>query len=468
MKHNRDGLYKRCDCAHRSWAKCDHPWHFDYYKGRKFRFSLDKIARARGGQPPRSKGDAEALRNRLRVEIDSGTFRDLNTKLEPATSDTRLTFGDVATRYLRDYVHVPTRRQRAAHAIELHVEMLKRAEIPAGHGRTLPLADKPIADITQDDVEAVRRGQREAMQRAIATRAQWDADAATRKPNATLPGPKPRLMAKGGETGINRLLARLRALLNWAIGQGIIDQNPFKRHGITVVRLDGRAEKRRRRRLQPGEEQALLDHAGPHLQALIIAALSTGCRVGELLTLQWRDVEHVTGPRGELTPHRIVLPAEKTKTYETREIPVTQRFAAVLAMRRTAPDGKELEPEAFVFGNEVGEPIASIKTAWYATCRRAGIADLHFHDLRREFASRVRETPGNSDHEVRDLLGHADISTTSRYLGSTPETRERAMRNFERHQARTASRGESAAPPTPAPKLGSRSGEAHPTRQRLN
>jgi integrase len=86
-----------------------------------------------------------------------------------------------------------------------------------------------------------------------------------------------------------------------------------------------------------------------------------------------------------------------------------------------------------VFGNEVGEQIASIKTAWYAACRRANITGLCFHDLRREFASRVRETPGNFDHEVRDLLGHANISTTSRYLGSTPETRERAMQRFERH-----------------------------------
>lgn len=45
-----------------------------------------------------------------------------------------------------------------------------------------------------------------------------------------------------------------------------------------------------------------------------------------------------------------------------------------------------------------------------------------------------RETPGNSDHEVRDLLGHANISTTSRYLGSTPDSRERAMLRFEAHQ----------------------------------
>jgi integrase len=180
-----------------------------------------------------------------------------------------------------------------------------------------------------------------------------------------------------------------------------------------------------------------LSAALPHLQGLIIAGLETGCRVGELLGLQWQDVEFTAGPKDEPIARRIILPAEKTKTYETRVIPVTARLAAVLDMRRLDSKGKPFRGSAYVFGNEVGEPIANVKTAWRATCRRASIEGLHFHDLRREFASRVRETPGNSDHEVRDLLGHASITTTSRYLGSTPETLERAMRNFEKHQRGT-------------------------------
>lgn len=433
-----DNLTKRCACGARKQLTCDHPWYVDVYRGKRFRYSLDVIAKQRGETPPRSKGDAESLRDLIRIEIKNGRFRDPHAKVEPApvVNDMRLTFGDVTKRYLTDYVHVPTRRERAAHAIELHVEALKRADIPAGQDRTLRLADKPIADITKDDVEAVRRSHRLAMQRTIADREQWDREAADRANDGKpMDRPKPRLMVKGGETGINRLLARLRAIFNWAIEQGIIDQTPFKRYGVTVVKLDGRAEARRRRRLLPGEEQALITHASPHLQTLIIAALETGMRRGELLDLQWGDIQYTPGPKnGELVPHTIVLPAEKTKTYETREIPVTARLAAILEMRRIAPDTKPLGVNAYVFGNEVGEPVANIKTAWYATCRRANISGLHFHDLRREFASRVRETPGNSDHEVRDLLGHANISTTSRYLGSSPETRERAMRRFEKHQ----------------------------------
>lgn len=102
-------------------------------------------------------------------------------------------------------------------------------------------------------------------------------------------------------------------------------------------------------------------------------------------------------------------------------------------MRRHAPDGKDFSPDRFVFGNEVDEEIGSIRTTWRATCRRAKISDLHFHDLRREFGSRLLES-GASQHVVRDFLGHASISTTSRYLATTPTTLEAAMKHFEQHR----------------------------------
>ena len=86
---------------------------------------------------------------------------------------------------------------------------------------------------------------------------------------------------------------------------------------------------------------------------------------------------------------------------------------AVLEMRRTDPTGQALPPEAYVFGDGVGERLTSIRTAWRNTCRRAGIEDLHFHDLRREFACRLLESSADL-HDVRDFLGHANITTTSR------------------------------------------------------
>jgi integrase len=231
---------------------------------------------------------------------------------------------------------------------------------------------------------------------------------------------------KGGEVGINRLLARFRHVFTWAIKKGHITETPFKRHGVVVIDFETKAETARTRRLEPGEEERLLTHASPHLRALIVAALSTGCRKGELLSLQWAQIRR--DEKGEA--RWIVLPAERTKTNDPRTIPIGWRLQAELEMRRYDPKGKELPPDAHVFGNETGERIASVSTAWRATCRRAGIANLHFHDLRREFGSRLLES-GADQHDVRDFLGHANITTTSRYLKSTPLRLERALAKLE-------------------------------------
>lgn len=81
-------------------------------------------------------------------------------------------------------------------------------------------------------------------------------------------------------------------------------------------------------------------------------------------------------------------------------------------MRTTGPDGQVHPSTAFVFGNACGERVVSIRTAWTLACRRAGIRDLHFHDLRREFASRLLESSAGL-HDVQLFLGHANGTQTS-------------------------------------------------------
>ena len=133
----------------------------------------------------------------------------------------------------------------------------------------------------------------------------------------------------------------------------------------------------------------------------------------------------------------LILRAGKTKTGAMRVVPVAQRLAAVLEMLRTDPEGNDLPPEAFVFGDEIGQSISSVKTAWQAPCDQAGIVDLHFHDLRREFACRLLESRAEL-HDVRDFLGHTNITTTSRYLRSTTLRLERALTLLERHEEHEA------------------------------
>jgi integrase len=102
----------------------------------------------------------------------------------------------------------------------------------------------------------------------------------------------------------------------------------------------------------------------------------------------------------------------------------------VLKARRNGADGKPLAADRYVFGNEIGERVQRSQTAWETACRRAGIANLHFHDLRREFACRLLESSAEL-HDVSDFLGHSNISTTSRYLRSSPLRLERALERLE-------------------------------------
>jgi integrase len=257
---------------------------------------------------------------------------------------------------------------------------LRRIEIPAAGGRLVRLEDKPIADITKADVEQVRE--------------RW---------------PRRRAAAYEGAVGADRALKRLRHLMNWAVRQGYLEATPFHRGGLAVVQFA--AERPRTRRLAADEEGRLLHAATtPLIKALILAALETGCRIGELLGLRVRNVK--------ADQNVLLLPAEITKTNEARDVPISRRLKAVLEMRRQAPDRSDLGPDAFVFGDEVGGPVKSIRTAWEATCKAAGITDLHFHDLRREAASRLRESCA-PDHVVAAWLGHANMMTTTRYLKTT-------------------------------------------------
>jgi integrase len=134
----------------------------------------------------------------------------------------------------------------------------------------------------------------------------------------------------------------------------------------------------------------------------------------------------------------LLLPASKTKTNQPRAVPMTTRLRSVLEMRKHDPAGQELPPNALVFGNAVGEPVKSIKDGWRGACERSGVKGLIFHDLRREFGSRLLETPGVADHDVRDWLGHANITTTSRYLATTGIRRQLRLRRFEEFRAAQA------------------------------
>jgi integrase len=192
----------------------------------------------------------------------------------------------------------------------------------------------------------------------------------------------------------------------------------------------------------PGEERRLLAHASPWLQRLIIAAIESCCRRGELLSLLWSDVDW---QRGELR-----IRAENAKSGEPRAIPISPRLRAVLDMIRHDPAGLLQPPNAYVFGDAIGQQVSSPKKAWETLVLKANghapewcgngklsaaaratykAINLRFHDLRHEGASRLLDQ-GWPLHHVQEMLGHADAKTTSIYLNVTTRQLHESMRRF--------------------------------------
>jgi integrase len=142
---------------------------------------------------------------------------------------------------------------------------------------------------------------------------------------------------------------------------------------------------------------------------VVVAALETGCRKQELLSLQWLQVHW--------EQNELFLPGTKTKTKRSRRIPISAALHEVLVRGSARPTGESYDPQDYVFGTIGGARVKDIKTAWRASCRRAGIENLRFHDLRHEAGSRKLEA-GYPMHAVSLWLGHTDLTTTARYLNA--------------------------------------------------
>lgn len=409
-----DGLRKRCTCGSSKWTKCAHPWSVRVcVGGREQEVALHTWARCRPGVAM-PKTEAVRLRDELRLLARDGAIPahrpEAGQPAEAARGGLRLR--QVMAAYTEQFIDTRTRRPHAKASMLGHLRMVAGLTVDDDRGRPVPFPDLRVAEVTPAVIEALRHARRQQLGAADAAYAEVvRLDAAGQDVPADLrQRSRLRTRGKGGEVGINRMLARLRHLFSWAVAlYPDITQHPFRKGGVTVVKLE--KETHRSRRLQAGEETALLQHAGPHLHALLVAALSTGARVGELLSLQWSQVERDAHDR----PVRVRLTAEKTKTSRTRILPVPWPLAAILDMRETAPDGQRHGADAYVFGNEVGERVLRVQTAWETCCRAAGIVGLHFHDLRREFGSRLLDA-GVPLTTIQVYLGHTSVTTTAKYL----------------------------------------------------
>ena len=134
-----------------------------------------------------------------------------------------------------------------------------------------------------------------------------------------------------------------------------------------------------------------------------------------------------------LTRRELTIRAEKEKTRRERIIPISSRLLAILEMRKLDPAGEEFGPEAYVFGDSIGGRVKSVRRAWVTAATKAGLKDFQLRDLRHEAGSRFDEA-GVSVVYVSNLLGHSNLSTTSRYLNINRRGLHLAMEKLEGSQ----------------------------------
>lgn len=229
-------------------------------------------------------------------------------------------------------------------------------------------------------------------------------------------------MSKTARYSANRAVALLSAAFVWGAKRGLVPMghNP-------ASKIDRNKEEARQRYLTAEEMIALGDalreaetvgiphkaseskHApkeknrtvyGPHVTAAIRLLMLTGCRLREILHLRWSEYDAARGllnlPDSKTGKKIVVLSSAAQAVLDG----VPRVGIYVIASRTVAT-----EDEA---------PRADLKKPWAAISRRAGIEDVHIHDLRHTFAS-VGAGDGMSLPIIGKLLGHADAATTARY-----------------------------------------------------
>ncbi|NEX19913.1 site-specific integrase [Thiorhodococcus mannitoliphagus] len=220
---------------------------------------------------------------------------------------------------------------------------------------------------------------------------------------------------------INRELALLSAAINY-YNKEYLDSLPNPTRGRKLKEPEARI-----RWLTREEAQQLIAAAGQevkaqqHLPDFIRLALNTGCRANEMLGLEWSRVD--------MQQRLFYLAGMHTKAGKRRSVPLNNEAYKALQSRL---DFREQHcPSApWVFCNEEGQRIASVKRSFNTACRRAGIDDFRIHDLRHTCAAWL-VSAGVPLPEVKELLGHSTVIMTEKYAHLAPDNVRRAVQRLD-------------------------------------
>lgn len=208
---------------------------------------------------------------------------------------------------------------------------------------------------------------------------------------------------------VNRELATLSRVFSLAMDNGILESNPCRK----VKKL--RDNNERKRYLTVEEEarlMAALTGKRTHLKSVVQLAIHTGMRRGELLNLEWENVDFGRG----------VIHVTKTKTNRDRDVPMNSEAKQILLNLH-----EQSKTEEFVFVNpKTGMNLSDVKKGFNSAVRAAGIVDFKFHDLRHTAGTRLADS-GADAFTIAEILGHTSLQMTKRYTHATDQRKRQAV-----------------------------------------
>jgi integrase len=209
---------------------------------------------------------------------------------------------------------------------------------------------------------------------------------------------------------INRHLAAIKHMFTKAEEWQMVEEEVLKR--VRKVKLL-KENNRRLRYLSKEECRSLIEACDGYLKPIVIMALNTGMRKGEILGLKWENIDLKHG--------FILLEEGDTKNSERREIPINGTLRAVL---QSIP--RRLDNGHVFFNPGTDKPYQVLSRAFARACKKAYIKDFHFHDLRHTFASHL-VMAGQDITTVKELLGHKTLAMTLRYSHLAPSHKVKAV-----------------------------------------
>jgi len=201
----------------------------------------------------------------------------------------------------------------------------------------------------------------------------------------------------------NRRLEIVKNIWTKAVEWGLLPEDHLKM--ARKVKKQSERESWRIRYLEKHEAVLLLDACNEITRQIVACALSTGMRKDELFELTWDDVRFDTG----------FTYVRKSKNSDQRQIPISEELNDILMDVRKAA----LQEAKYVFPGKNGGKRTDVKKSFESACKKAGITNFRFHDLRHTFASWL-VMAGVDITTVSRLLGHKSLAMTLRYSHLAP------------------------------------------------